>query len=39
VLKKVRKPLAPPSRAHTEHKKYKRIRVRIDEETDDAGSN
>jgi hypothetical protein len=38
VLKKVRKPLAPPSRVHTERKKYRRSRVRIDEETDGAGS-
>jgi hypothetical protein len=34
LLKKIRKPLAPPSRVHTEHKKYKRVRVRIDEAND-----
>jgi len=32
LLKKVRKPPAPPSRIHTERKKYKRGPVRITEE-------
>jgi hypothetical protein len=32
LLKKIRKPAAPPSRVHTERKKYKRLRVRIPEE-------
>ncbi len=34
LLKKVRKPTAPPSRVHTEKKKYKRSRVRIPEENE-----
>jgi len=34
VLKKIRKPPAPPSRVHSDVKKYKRSRVRITEEND-----
>ncbi len=33
LLKKIRKPPAPPSRVHSERKKYKRSRERISEET------
>jgi hypothetical protein len=29
LLKKIRKPPAPPSRVHSDQKKYKRSRVRI----------
>jgi hypothetical protein len=29
LLKKVRKPPAPPSRVHSDQKKYKRSRVRV----------
>jgi hypothetical protein len=36
LLRKVRKPLAPPSRVHTEDKKYKRVRVRIGEEGNES---
>jgi hypothetical protein len=32
LLKKIRKPPAPPSRVHPSKKKYKRTRVRIAEE-------
>jgi hypothetical protein len=40
LLKKIRKPPAPPARVHPDHKKYKRTRVRIGEQNDpeDAGS-
>jgi len=34
LLKKVRKPPAPPARVHVERKKYKRGRVRISEENE-----
>jgi hypothetical protein len=34
LLKKIRKPPAPPSRVHIEKKKYKRSRVRISEENE-----
>ncbi|HKD66490.1 MAG TPA: hypothetical protein VKB84_06585 [Candidatus Binataceae bacterium] len=34
LLKKIRKPPAPPSRVHTDQKKYKRKRVRIGEDDD-----
>jgi hypothetical protein len=32
VLKKVRKPPAPPARVHPSKKQYKRLRIRIAEE-------
>lgn len=32
LLKKIRKPPAPPARVHPDQKKYKRSRVRISEE-------
>ena len=40
LLKKIRKPPAPPARVHPDQKKYKRTRVRIGEEdeTEGAGS-
>ena len=34
LLKKIRKPPAPPARVHAERKKYKRSRVRISEENE-----
>jgi len=34
LLKKVRKPPAPPSRVHGDQKKYKRSRVRITPENE-----
>jgi hypothetical protein len=34
LLKKIRKPPAPPSRVHPDQKKYKRSRVRISEENE-----
>jgi hypothetical protein len=38
LLKKIRKPPAPPSRIHPDHKKYKRTRVRISEENETEGA-
>ena len=34
LLKKIRKPPAPPSRVHTERKKYKRERLRVLDENE-----
>ena len=34
LLKKIRKPPAPPSRVHPSKKKYKRVPIRIAEENE-----
>lgn len=36
LLKKVRKPPAPPTRVHSDDRKYKRSRVRIPEPEDEV---
>jgi hypothetical protein len=34
LLKKVRKPTAPPAQIHPSKKKYKRVRIRVTEESE-----